>query len=134
MAGKTRVEFFGTSELLQKLEKAGANVEEEIVNALKKSVQKPKNEMIEFMRTQPKRKTGKTISSMVEEIKEENGKVFCEVGFSVRKGGIASIFWNLGTPYKRPTYFIDKAVENNIDEIKRSQLEALKKSLGGLLQ
>lgn len=134
MAGKTRVEFFGTSELLQKLEKAGANVEEEIMNALKKSVQKPKNEMIEFMRTQPKRKTGKTISSMVEEIKEENGKVFCEVGFSVRKGGIASIFWNLGTPYKRPTYFIDKAVENNIDEIKRSQLEALKKSLGGLLQ
>lgn len=133
MANKARVEFYGTADLIKKLEKAGANVEKQIVNALEKSIQKPKEEMISFMQSKPKNKTGRTVSSWVEEIKSENGQIFMEAGFSTRKGGIASIFWNLGTPYRKPTFFVDEAVENNIDEIKRVQLETLKQAFKELL-
>lgn len=133
MANKARVEFYGSSELIKKLEKAGANIEKEIINALHKSIQKPKEEMISFMQSKPKNKTGKTVSSWVEEIKSENGQIIMEAGFSTRKGGIASIFWNLGTPYRSPTFFVDKAVENNVDEIKRIQEEALKNAFRELL-
>ena len=133
MANKARVEFYGTADLIKKLEKAGANVEKQIVNALEKSIQKPKEEMISFMETKPKNKTGRTVSSWVEEIKSENGQIFMEAGFSTRKGGIASIFWNLGTPYRKPTFFVDKSVENNVDEIKQIQLETLKKAFKELL-
>ena len=133
MANKARVQFYGTAEILKKLEKAGANIEKEIINALHKSIQKPKEEMISFMENKPEHKTGKTVASWVEEIKEENGQIIMEAGFSTRKGGIASIFWNLGTPYRTPTFFVDEAVENNLDEIKRIQEEALKEAFKGLM-
>lgn len=133
MANKARVQFYGSSELIKKLEKAGANIEKEIINALHKSIQKPKEEMISFMQTSPERKTGRTINSWVEEIKSENGQIIMEAGFSTRKGGIASIFWNLGTPYRTPTFFVDKAVEENVDEIKRIQEEALRAAFKELL-
>lgn len=133
MGNKARVEFYGSTDLIKKLEKAGANVEKEIINALQKSIQKPKEEMIEFMQSKPKNKTGRTINSWVEEIKEENGQIIMEAGFSTRKGGIASIFWNLGNPYRTPTFFVDKAVENNVDEIKAIQLQALKEAFKGLI-
>lgn len=133
MANKAKVEFYGSTEIIKKLEKAGANVEKEIINALQKSIQKPKEEMINFMQTKPEHKTGRTVSSWVEEIKEENGQIIMEAGFSTRKGGIASIFWNLGTPYRSPTFFVDEAVENNLDEIKRIQEEVLLKAFKGFL-
>lgn len=121
--GKTSVDFFGSSELLKKLEKAGANIEKEIANALKKSVQKPKNEMLEYIKQH--HRTGVTEDSFVEEITIEKGKVNCSIGFSVRKGGLPAIFLNVGTPKIKPSFFIDNAVEQNIDEIKRVQLEVL---------
>lgn len=133
MANKARVQFYGTAEILKKLDRAGANIEKEIINALHKSIQKPKEEMISFMQSKPEHKTGKTVASWVEEIKEENGQIIMEAGFSTRKGGIASIFWNLGTPYRTPTFFVDEAVENNLDEIKRIQEEALKEAFKGLM-
>lgn len=133
MANKARIDFFGDSEFIKKLEKAGANVEKEIINALQKSAELPKKEMVEFMQTKPKNKTGRTNKSWKEEIKEKNGLITMEVGFSTRKGGIASIFWNLGTPYRSPTYFVDESVENNIDEIKAIQLECLQKAFKELM-
>lgn len=128
MANKAKIEFFGTAELLKKLEKAGANLEKEIANALSRSIQKPKDDMINFMQTTPEHKTGRTVNSWTETIEEKDGVIYMEAGFSVRKGGIASIFWNLGTPYRTPTFFVDKAVEENIDEIKKIQLETLNKA------
>lgn len=133
MSNKAKIEFFGTAELLKKLEKAGANLEKEIANALSRSIQKPKEDMINFMQTKPEHKTGRTVNSWTETIEEKDGVIYMTAGFSVRKGGIASIFWNLGTPYRTPTFFVDKAVEENIDEIKKIQLETLNKAFKGLM-
>lgn len=121
--GKSRIEFFGTSELLKKIEKAGGNVEKACTDALRASVQAPKQEMLQYIRQH--HLTGQTEDSFVEEIKNENGKIYCEVGFSIRRGGIAALFLNLGTPKIRPSFFIDDAIDHNIDKIKADQLKAL---------
>lgn len=123
---KSRIEFFGTSELLKKIERAGGNVEQACMDALKVSVQKPKEEMLQYIRQH--HLSGQTEESFVEEIKTENGKIYCEVGFSIREGGLAALFLNLGTPRIKPSFFIDNAVDHNIDEIKKAQLEALNKA------
>ena len=121
--GKSKIEFFGTSELLKKIEKAGGNVEKACTDALRASVQTPKQEMLEYIRQH--HVTGQTENSFVEEIKNENGKIYCEVGFSIRRGGIAALFLNLGTPKIKPSFFIENAVDHNIDKIKADQLKAL---------
>ena len=123
---KSRIEFFGTSELLKKIEAAGGNVEQACMDALKASIQKPKEEMLQYIRQH--HLSGQTEESFVEEINQENGKIYCEVGFSIREGGLAALFLNLGTPRIKPSFFIDNAVDHNIDEIKKAQLEALNKA------
>lgn len=137
--GKSKIEFFGTSELLKKIEKAGGNVEQACMDALKKSAEIPKKEMLDFIRTLPfdtkhgHHPTGQTEDSFVEEIKTENGKIYCEIGFSIRKGGIAALFLNLGTPKIKPSFFIDNAIYHNIDRIKADQLKALNEAFRELL-
>lgn len=134
MGGKARIDFYGSSELLKKLERAGANVEKCIVDALQKSVEKPKEEMISFLRDKPHPySTGATLDSFTEEIKHEKNKVYLKVGFDIKKGGLPAVFLNYGTPKIAPTSFIDNAVENNLDEIKRAQIDALNKAFEELL-
>lgn len=131
MGGKAKIDFYGFDELLKKLEKAGANVNEEIINALKVSSEKPKQEMINFM-TKHKR-TGNTLNSWEEEIKENKNIIKFEMGFNASKGGLPAIFLNVGTPRIQPYFFIDNAVNNNLDEIKKAQEQALLKSFKELL-
>ena len=132
MAGKSKIEFFGSAELLKKLEEAGGNVEEAIITAIRKSAVKPSNEMLGFIRQH--KHSGRTEDSFTEEIKSKDGVITAEFGFSVRKGGLAAIFWNVGTPRKAPpaSYFISNAIDNNIDEIIKEQNESLMKSFRSL--
>ena len=128
---KAKIDFYGTSEILQKLEKAGANVEKEIVKALQKSVEKPKNEMLDFVKSH--KYSGQTEESFIEEIVNKKGVISLKLGFSVRKGGIAAIFLNLGSPRNPPSFFIEKAIENNIDYIKNEQEKALQQAFKDLV-
>lgn len=130
MGGKAKIDFYGSSELLKRLEAAGANVEQCIVDALQKSVEKPKEEMLQYIRQH--KLTGQTEESFTTEIKHEGNTVYLKVGFDIKKGGIAAIFLNYGTPKIAPSFFIDNAVEHNIDEIKRAQLQALNEAFEGL--
>lgn len=127
---KSRIDFYGSSELLKKLEKAGANVEKVVVNALEKSIQKPKAEMLEYIRQH--KMTGQTEESFKTEIKQEGDKIYLNLGFDIKHGGLAAVFLNYGTPKIAPSFFVDNAIENNIDEIKRVQLEALNEAFKGL--
>lgn len=132
MAGcKSKIEFFGTSEILRKIEAAGGNVGQACMDALKKSVAAPKAEMLDFIRAH--KLTGVTENSFVEEIRQDGNKIYLELGFSIRKGGIAALFLNLGTPRIKPTWFIDNAVDHNIDAIKKAQIDALKEAFQGLM-
>lgn len=132
MAQKTKIEFFGDVELLKKLEEAGKDIESVIITAIRKSAVKPSNEMLSYIRRH--RRSGRTENSFTEEIKSKDGVVTAEFGFSVRKGGLPALFHNLGTPRKAPpaSWFIDNAVESNIDEIIAEQNKALLESFRSL--
>ena len=112
------------------MEAAGANVEKCIVDALQKSVEKPKEEMLQYIRQH--KLTGQTEESFTTEIKHEGNKIYLKVGFDIKNGGIAAIFLNYGTPKIAPSFFIDNAIDHNIDEIKRAQLQALNEAFEGL--
>lgn len=131
---KASIGFYGDVELLKKLEEAGQNVEQLIINAIQQSARKPSEEMQSFMRKHKRRKVG-TLESWTETITNKKGVINAEFGFSVRKGGLASIFWNYGTPRNAPAahWFVDNAIEKNIDEIIEAQNVALRKAFKEVL-
>jgi len=132
MAGKSKIEFFGSAELLKKLEEAGGNVEEAIITAIRKSAVKPSNEMLGFIRQH--KHSGRTEDSFTEEIKSKDGVIEASFGFSVRKGGLAAIFHEYGTPRRAPaaSFFISNAIDNSIDSIIEEQNKALMESFKNL--
>jgi hypothetical protein len=131
---KANICFYGDVELLKRLEEAGQNVEQLIINAIQQSARKPSEEMQSFMRKHKRRKVG-TLESWEETIKNKKGVINAEFGFSVRKGGLASIFWNYGTPRNAPSahWFVDNAIEKNIDSIIEAQNVALRKAFKEVL-
>lgn len=126
-----RIDYYGTDEIIQKLDKLGANIGEELAKALKQSAVKPKNEMLSYIREH--RDTGATEDSFTETIvnDEAKGKIYLDIGFNLSKKagspGLPALFLNYGTPYIEPSFFIENAIENNRDEIQRTQQEALEK-------
>lgn len=129
MAGKVGIQFAGDSALLKKLEAIGANVEEVCLEAIRVSAQKPKAEMLGYIRQH--KLTGRTEDSFVEEYSAANGIVTANIGFNASKGGLPAIFLNVGTPTIRPSFFIDRAVEDHLDEIRRTQLEYINRLFRG---
>ena len=126
-----KIEYYGTDEIIQKLDRLGANVGEELAKALIQSAQKPKSEMLAYIRQH--RDTGATENSFIETIKNDTakGKIYLDIGFNLSSKdgspGLPALFLNYGTPFIEPSFFIDNAIENNRDEIKRVQQETLEK-------
>lgn len=129
---KASVEFIGDIELVRKLEKLAGNVPQAIAKAMEDSMKIPADDMLSFIRKH--HLTGLTESSFVfkEPVIKKTAKgksVVGEVGFSVRKGGIASIFLNLGGLRNPPYFFIKRAVEGNVDKIANAQNDAIAKAI-----
>lgn len=127
-----KLSFYGSSELLKKIDDAGGNVEDAISSAIVKSAQLPKHDMEEFMRQH--RYSGLTASTMTEDrIKWIDGKCKYRVGYDIKKGGMASLFLDIGTPKMKPHFFIYHSVEKNITRIMHLQESALQDALRELL-
>lgn len=131
---KANIGFYGDVELLKRLEEAGQNVEQLIIKAIQQSARKPSEEMQSFMRKHKRRKVG-TLESWTETITNKKGVINAEFGFSVRKGGLAAIFWNYGTPRNAPSahWFVSNAIDKNIDEIIEAQNQALRQAFKELI-
>lgn len=131
MASKRKglsIDFYGTDGLLKKIESMGKNVEEAVIQSLSAGMKKPYEDMKSF--AEQHKQTGDMLSSLeITEPVAKDGMITAKVGFVIKKGGLPSLFLNYGTPRISPTFFINKAIENNVDEIKRLQLEALKEIL-----
>lgn len=127
--GNARIDYYGTDEVIQKLDRAGIDVVKVLADVLKQSAEKPKKEMLNFIRQH--RQTGETEDSFIEQIKtdEDTGKIYYSIGFNLdgKKPGLPALFLNYGTPTQEPYYFIDNAIDENIDGIKKTQEEALEK-------
>lgn len=130
MANVAKIDFYGSSELINRLEKAGKNAIDEIIKAVDESSKPVEDDLKSFMAGH--RRTGATINSYFKEITTEGNVIKLRMGFDSKKGGLGAIFLNLGTPYIAPSFFIDKAVEENVDKIKRIQQETLANAFKGV--
>ena len=129
MSAKARIDFVGDAAILRKLEQLGANVHEVVEKAMKDGAEPVKQSMQQYMAAH--KLTGQTEKSWDEEAAWSGNVLNFRVGYSIRKGGIAALFLNVGTPTIAPSAFIDRAVETNLDAIKAAQRNALREALEG---
>lgn len=127
------MDFYGSADILNKIEAAGGNVERAIGKAVVKAGQIPKREMEQFMSQH--KYSGLTDRSMTEdkEVVWKDGKARYRVGYDIKKGGMAALFLDIGTPRMKPYFFVYHAMENNFTNIKNAQELALKEALRELL-
>ena len=128
------INFYGFDEIAENLTKSKELLATAVEEAMKKSIEAPKADMLNFMeqhtKTEQHKKTGHTIESWTESIKNENNIVRVDIGFLATPAnkyqGLPAIFLNHGGLRNDPYYFIDNAVNNNIDKIKEAQITAIR--------
>ena len=105
MSNKSKIEFEGFEEVIYRLSKLGANVKGTTEKALKethKLITQKADEAVQKANLPAKGKysTGATEKSLVREaeITWEGTEASVKTGFSISKGGLASIFMMYGTP------------------------------------
>lgn len=126
------LDFYGSSELIRKIEAAGGNVEQAVSKAVARSMEAPKRDMQNFIASH--HLTGMTEGAFGETPFEwKNGVLNYAVGYDMKKGGIAALFLDVGTPTIPPSFFINQAVERNITRIRDVQQAALKEIFKGLM-
>lgn len=127
------LEFYGFDELVKKLDMSEKGIKKAVSDALIRSSVYPKKDMLDFIKKH--HLTGLTEDSWEDaNVYWEGTKCKGDIGFSIDKGGIASLMLDIGTPKIKPSFFIYYAINNNrkriIEEQNRALEEILKK--GGL--
>lgn len=118
------VEISGMSELLQKIEKAGGNINQACAKAVDNCLELVGMHMQLFMAEH--KLTGDTYDSYEQIMASiKDNKVEAMVGYNVKNGGLPAIFLDVGTPKQKPYFFRYYAVENNQKEIRRIQKDTL---------
>ncbi len=126
------IEFYGSAELLNKIEDAAGNVNKAVEKALVKSAELPKKDMLDFIRQH--KDTGTTEASFVDnEVKWDGDRLTLKTGFDIKKGGLPALFLDIGTPKIKPSFFVYYAVEKNVNKIKQIQQETLQEILKELM-
>lgn len=98
MANKTRIEFDGFEEVIARLKKLNGDVKNVTEKALKETHKIITQNAEEAIR--PHKETGVTEKSLKRQANVEwlGTLASVETGFSIRQGGLASIFLMYGTP------------------------------------
>lgn len=111
---RLKLDFSGIDKMIEDLHKIGANVKEVTESALKKS-RDYINSNLESAMT-PHNRSGETLKSIIPAPIEWNGTVAkVPVGFSVKEGGLPSIFLMYGTKvYGTPRVKKDTKLYNAI--------------------
>ena len=118
------VEMYGVSDLLQKIEKAGGNVNQACCKAVDNCLELVGMHMQLFMMDH--KLTGETYASYEQIMASiKDNKVNAMVGYNIKNGGLPAIFLDVGTPKQKPYFFRYYAVENNNKEIQRIQRDTL---------
>lgn len=129
---KNIIEMYGVSDLLNKLEKAGGNVDQAVKKCVENSLQQVGMKMQLFMMEH--RDTGETMDSYtMQPVKIKDGKVTSLVGYEIKKGGLPAIFLDVGTPTRKGYFFRYYAVENSRPQLEQIQRATLEEILGDLM-
>lgn len=131
LKGKSMIEMYGVSELLNKIEAAGGKVDEAVKKAVDNSLEQVGLKMQLFMLGH--KETGETYSSYEQIMASITGnKVEAQCGYNTKKGGLPAIFLDVGTPKQKPYFFRYYAVENSRKQIEEIQRATLNEILEGL--
>ena len=125
------VDFIGMSDLLNKIEKAGGNVDEAVKKCVDNSLEQVGLKMQLFMlEHKDSGDTYKSYQQLKAEIK--SNVVKSHVGYAIKKGGLPAIFLDVGTPQQDPYFFRYYAVENSRTQIYEIQNATLNEILEDL--
>lgn len=137
MASKSRgnsggkIELYGISELLQKIEKAGGKADQAVKKCVENSLEQVGMKMQLFMMEH--RRTGDTLHSFeILPVTLRAGKVSGSAGYDIDKGGLPAIFLDVGTPNQQPKFFRYYAIRNSRKELEQIQQATLMEILEAL--
>ena len=120
---KCKITLTGFDDIIRDFEKIGANVPERVVEALEEVEKATYTEYQGVM--EDHRYSGLTEESLAHTTAEYDGtKVTLQTGFDIKKGGLAAIFLDRGTPKQRPVKYVQKIKSNK--KIKAAMKKALK--------
>ena len=131
--GGVSLDFYGFQELLEKITKAGGNLEDALSKSLQASAKPIENDLRSFMSKH--HRSGATIRSFenVHSVDRVGGYVYYKLGFNKDKGGLPALFLDIGTPTIKPTFFVYYAFTSNADRVKKEQEQALIELLEDLM-
>lgn len=100
--------FKGHEEILKDIERIGGNMPKEIEKAVEKAGEVATEEYKKVIKQH--KYSGLTEETLVRNAKAEidGTKIICKTGFDIKKGGLASIFLDRGTPKNKPLKFVQK--------------------------
>ena len=127
-----KIQLYGVSELLQKIEKAGGKADEAVKKCVENSLTQVGMKMQLFMMEH--RFTNDTYNSFeILPVKlNKDGKVTGSAGYDVEKGGLPAVFLDVGTPNQQPYYFRYYAINNSRKQLEQIQQATLREILEAL--
>ena len=128
---KCTITFIGIDKIINDIERLGGDIPKAIEKAVIKSGELATQEYLDII--DKHRYSGLTESSVKKELNVENDskKIILQTGFNIKKGGIASIWLDRGTPVQKPVKFIEKIKRNK--KVKRAIEDLLEKEVKKLL-
>lgn len=127
-----KIQLYGVTELLQKIEKAGGNADKAVKKCVEASLEQVGMKMQLFMMDH--RRTSDTYNSFeILPVKlNKAGKVTGSAGYEVSKGGLPAVFLDVGTPNQQPKFFRYYAINNSRQELEEIQQATLREILEAL--
>lgn len=124
-----KLDLNGVKELLERLQKAGGNIDAAAEKALVESAQPFMEDLKRGI--QKHHRTGLTEASLKDptQIEREGNRLTLNVGFDLGKGGLPALFIEHGTPRIKPQPFIQPAIRKNQTKSRKIQQAVLTKLL-----
>ena len=124
---RASVEFYGTQELLQKLEAAGQNVVEACASAMQEGIDIAGNELINAWHGIPRKSRGLkgTLGSYRESVVVDGDKITAKAGFDPKHGGLPALFFQVGYNPGHEGWITDVR-DKALDDIRQAELDTLK--------
>lgn len=119
------LEFYGSSELIRALDKAGADVKTAISEATVKGADPILKDMQSFMAGHYRRNSISRRAFANPDPVWDGDKMSYKAGYDLRKGAHGALFLDVGTPFQQPYHFVHKAVFGHLDDMKKLQVDAL---------
>ena len=131
MANSMKLDTKGIEAMLERIKKAGGNIEQAAEKALTESAEPFFDDLRAGIAKH--RLTGETERSLRKNrVEWEGGKASIKIGFDINNGGLPALFVEYGTPTQKAQPFIRPAIVKNKSKAKRIQQTVLNNILKDL--